>query len=109
MNITPQTASGFEEGILELSAVYLDCGIIEIEVTDIGDISKIGSSGPVLFLPASFILFLSALFLFLYSTFYINKTMDISVIILTMSAIQITFFGLLADIISRRERKWTSC
>ena len=54
MGIAPQTASGFNGGILELSAVYPDCGMIEITVVDAEDISKTGNSGEILFLPANF-------------------------------------------------------
>lgn len=57
------------------------------------------------FLPTGIVLFLSALFLFIYSVFYLHKIMDISVIILTVAAIQVAFFGLLADMLSRKEVK----
>ncbi len=54
MNITPLTAFGFEEGVLEPEAMYPDCGYIEIEVIDIEEPDKKGVSGEVLFIPASF-------------------------------------------------------
>ncbi len=54
MRITPETISGFSKGRLEVSAMYPDCGTIAITVEDVIDPSKVGSSGPVLFIPASF-------------------------------------------------------
>ncbi|UCD54730.1 MAG: hypothetical protein JSV93_04190 [Candidatus Omnitrophota bacterium] len=45
---------GFKEGVLELEAMYPDCGYIEIEVIDIEDPDKTGISGETLFIPASF-------------------------------------------------------
>lgn len=58
-----------------------------------------------IFLPMGLILFILAIFLFAYSVFYLNKVMDISVIVFTLAAIQICFFGILADLISRKEAK----
>jgi len=54
--ITPDDAGGFEDGILELSVMYPDCGTIEIEVMDEEDPDKAGRSGEVLFVPAGFVL-----------------------------------------------------
>lgn len=51
-NITPETASGFSEGILKLQVLYPDCGTIQIRVSDEDDISKTGTSGAILFIPA---------------------------------------------------------
>ena len=54
------------------------------------------------FLPVSFGLFLIAAFLFIYSAFILGKVMDITVIILIVSSIQIALFGMLADLVVRR-------
>ncbi len=54
MQITPTVSSGFEKGKLELSAMYPDCGIIEIMVKDINDSLNTGKSGQILFIPVSF-------------------------------------------------------
>ena len=54
MSIAPELASGFADGLLELSAVYPDCGLVEITVVDRGDFTKTGTSGEILFLPASY-------------------------------------------------------
>ena len=50
----PHTVSGFEEGVLTAGLIYSDCGTIEIIVHDDEDSSKMGNSGPILFVPASF-------------------------------------------------------
>jgi len=52
--ITPEEASGFDDGVLELELLYPDCGIIEIMVRDAEETSKTGTSADVLFIPASF-------------------------------------------------------
>ncbi len=54
------------------------------------------------FIPMSIIFFLLAIFIFFYSIFALNRLADISVIITLVSAVQIAFFGLLADIISKK-------
>jgi small-conductance mechanosensitive channel len=47
----------------------------------------------------SFVLFLFALGLFFFSKFYLGKLMDISVIVILMSSLQVFLFGLLAELI----------
>ncbi|MFH1855788.1 MAG: DUF6701 domain-containing protein [Candidatus Omnitrophota bacterium] len=54
MMLIPSNSAGFKKGILELSAMYSDCGIIEIVVRDSEDFSNSGTSGEILFIPASF-------------------------------------------------------
>ncbi|GEM_PF-1232074 len=54
MKITPETVSGFVNGVLEVEASYPDCGVIEIEVRDAEEVNKTGRSGGVMFMPASF-------------------------------------------------------
>ena len=48
------TASGFSGGKLELDIAYADAGTISISVSDHDDLGKTGSSGSIVFLPASF-------------------------------------------------------
>lgn len=57
------------------------------------------------FLPISFILFLAAVIVFVYSTFVLGKFMDVTTIILMVTSIQVGLFGLLADVVVRRGRK----
>lgn len=52
MSIVPDRASGFKNGVLELEAVYSDCGTIKIKVVDTEDEDKTGFSGEILFVPA---------------------------------------------------------
>ena len=52
-----------------------------------------------LFSLISFVLFLFALGLFVFSKFYLGRLMDISVIVILMSSLQIFLFGLLAELI----------
>lgn len=52
--ISPDNASGFNKGRLQLQLMYPDCGTIEVMVTDAEDSSKTGQSGDILFIPASF-------------------------------------------------------
>lgn len=54
LQIAPDNASGFKKGRLELALVYPDCGIVEIGVQDKDEPSRMGCSGEVLFIPASF-------------------------------------------------------
>ncbi len=54
MKVSPQIVSGFSSGQLEVSAVYPDCGIIEIIVEDRQDSSKAGISGEIIFIPEHF-------------------------------------------------------
>jgi glycosyltransferase involved in cell wall biosynthesis len=59
-----------------------------------------------LFSLISGILFLVALFVFLFSKFYLKRVMDISTIVILMSSLQIFLFGLLAELVVRlREQK----
>jgi len=53
--VTPGDGSGFASGILEVIAMYPDCGTIEIIVVDQDDSSNTGSSGQVVFIPAKFV------------------------------------------------------
>jgi hypothetical protein len=55
-DLTPEEVSGFVKGVLEIDAVYPDCGIISITATDTQDSEKTGTGSQVLFLPASFTL-----------------------------------------------------
>lgn len=55
-----------------------------------------------IFIPLSFILFLTALVVFCYSHFVLHKVMDITTIVILMSAVQIAAIGLLADLIDKR-------
>jgi hypothetical protein len=54
LSVSPSNASGFDEGILNLEMMYPDCGTIEISVRDTQESSKIGYSGEISFIPASF-------------------------------------------------------
>lgn len=54
MGIIPGNASGFKNGVLELNMMYADCGVIEIVVRDTDEPSDTGTSGEVVFMPASF-------------------------------------------------------
>lgn len=49
-----ESASGFSEGVMQLPLSYADAGLISIAVSDRDDLSKTGSSGSLLFLPAYF-------------------------------------------------------
>ncbi|MFH1504684.1 MAG: hypothetical protein ABIH08_04795 [Candidatus Omnitrophota bacterium] len=57
MRITPNSAFGFKKGVLRLELMYPDCGIIEIAARDTQESSKVGYSGEILFIPASFTVF----------------------------------------------------
>lgn len=52
--LSPDNASGFAKGKLELNIAYPDCGLITITVADKDNPSKTGTSAQLLFLPASF-------------------------------------------------------
>lgn len=54
------------------------------------------------FLPVAFALLVTAIIVFAYSFFVFNKIMDVTVIVLIVSSIQIALFGLLADLIAKR-------
>ena len=59
-----------------------------------------------LFSLVSVMLFLLAVAVFVYSKFFTPKVMDISVIVILLSALQVFLFGLLAElIIELRERR----
>ena len=54
MEITPDSVTGFSKGKAEVDIMYPDCGTIEIQAQDKEEPSKIGLSGDILFIPASF-------------------------------------------------------
>lgn len=54
MGIIPGNASGFRGGVLELNAMYADCGVVQIVARDSDEPSNVGTSGEVVFMPASF-------------------------------------------------------
>jgi len=54
------------------------------------------------FLPAGLAFFVAAIFVFLYSTFFLGRFMDVTTIVLVVAAIQTVLFGLLADLVVRR-------
>lgn len=53
-HLSVEAASGFSGGKLELNISYPDAGTISISVSDHDDLGKTGSSGSIVFLPASF-------------------------------------------------------
>ncbi len=55
-----------------------------------------------IFLPISFLLFLAAIGIFVYSALFTEKLMDASVAITLMSSLQMAAIGLLADLIDKR-------
>ncbi len=55
-----------------------------------------------IFIPFSLILFLLAILVFIYSKFFTPQVMDITVIVITMTAVQIMALGLIADLIDKR-------
>ena len=54
------------------------------------------------FIPISMGLLSSAVILFLYSWLMIGKIMDVTIIVLTVSSLQVALFGLLADLVDKR-------
>ena len=54
------------------------------------------------FLPVGFAFFVAAIFVFLYSAFFLGRFMDVTTIVLVVAAIQTVLFGLLADLVVRR-------
>ena len=54
------------------------------------------------FLPVGFAFFVAAIFVFLYSALFLSKFMDVTTIVLVVAAIQTVLFGLLADLVVRR-------
>ncbi len=58
-----------------------------------------------IFVPASLIIFLVGVFFALYSFFYLDRIMDVTVVVLLLTSLQIFFFGLLAELIVKRSSK----
>jgi len=58
-----------------------------------------------IFIPLSIILFLIAMAVFCYSHFCLHKVMDITTIVILMSAVQIAAIGLLADLVDKRTQR----
>jgi len=56
------------------------------------------------FLPISALMALAALLVFVYTAFMEGRVMDITVITLTIAAVQVALVGLLADLIVKRVR-----
>jgi len=54
LDISPVSVAEFSEGIAQLEIEYPDCGVVEIVVQDSSDWAKTGTSGEILFIPASF-------------------------------------------------------
>ena len=54
------------------------------------------------FLPVGFAFFVAAIFVFLYSALFLGRFMDVTTIVLVVAAIQTVLFGLLADLVVRR-------
>ncbi len=55
-----------------------------------------------IFIPISILIFIAALFIFLYSFFITGRLMDVTIIVLVVASIQIALFGLFADLIVKR-------
>jgi hypothetical protein len=53
-SITPSVGSGFKDGVLPLSFIYPDSGIIKIHLQDKEYSSRTATSGEILFIPAEF-------------------------------------------------------
>ncbi len=58
-----------------------------------------------IFVPLSVILFLLAVLVLLYSKFFTEKVMDVTVIVVLMASVQILALGLIADLIDKRSQK----
>ncbi len=58
-----------------------------------------------IFVPVSLIIFLLGVFFALYSFFYLDRIMDVTVVVLLLTSLQIFFFGLLAELIVKRSSK----
>lgn len=56
------------------------------------------------FLPVGFALFAAAIFASLYSTLVLGRFMDVITVILVVAAIQTVLFGLLADLVARKNQ-----
>ena len=57
------------------------------------------------FVPASLVIFLLGAFFALYSFLYLDRIMDVTVILLLLSSLQVFFFGLLAELIVKRSNR----
>ena len=55
-----------------------------------------------IFVPFSLILFLLAVLVFIYSKFFTPQVMDITIIVIIMTAVQILAIGLIADLVDKR-------
>jgi len=55
-----------------------------------------------IFIPFSLILFLLAVLVFIYSKFFTPQVMDITIIVIIMTAVQILALGLIADLVDKR-------
>ncbi len=58
-----------------------------------------------IFIPMGIALFLMAMLVFWYSKFVLGKVMDITVVVILMSAVQIVAIGLLADLVDKRSQR----
>ena len=58
-----------------------------------------------IFVPLSVILFLLAVLVLLYSKFFTEKVMDVTVIVVLMASVQILALGLIADLVDKRSQK----
>ncbi len=58
-----------------------------------------------IFVPASLIILLIGVFLAVYSFFYLHRIMDVTVVVLLLSSLQVFLFGLLAELIVKRSSK----
>ncbi len=58
-----------------------------------------------IFVPFSLLLFALAIAVFLYSKFFTPKVMDITIIVIIMSALQILALGMIADLIDKRSQR----
>ncbi len=57
-----------------------------------------------IFFPFSLILLLLAILIFIYSKFFTPQVMDITIIVIVMSAVQILALGLIADLVDKRTK-----
>jgi chromate transport protein ChrA len=55
-----------------------------------------------IFVPLSFILFLASAIILIYSLLFLDKIMDITTIVLFISALQMLAIGMIADLIDKR-------
>jgi len=54
-----------------------------------------------IFLPTGIVLFLTGIFVFAYSSIFMDRFMDVSTVILMVASVQVVLFGLLADLVVR--------